>query len=261
MKFEKAKKKLGQNFLIDSNILTKIISEINPKKGEKIIEIGSGYGALTKPLSSSNAEIISFELDSEIYAKIKNEIKNVQFLNNNFLDADLTKFVGNNRLRIVGNIPYNITSPIIFKLIDNIEIIEDSVFLIQKEVAERIIAKPRTKNYGILSLLLSYFADVKLAFNVSPNVFRPRPKVFSSVIHIYFKHKRENIDEKLFVKIVKASFNYRRKTLKNSLRNSIFKDCNFKNLEHFLNKRAEELTTKDYIELTRILQGTLNERK
>ncbi len=258
MKFDKAKKNLGQNFLTDPNILGKIFNEIAPKEKETIIEIGSGHGALTELLSQSGVKIISFEIDTNLFNEVRNKIPNVNFVNEDFLKFNLADFKSKRKFRVVGNIPYNITSPIVFKLIENINLIKDAVFLIQKEVAERIIAKPRTKEYGILSVLLSYFADVKLAFNVSPNVFIPKPKVFSSVIHIHFKQKREDIDEELFRKIVKASFNYRRKTLKNSLLNSIFKNCNFENLDFDFNKRAEELSVADYVRLTKSLMGILN---
>ncbi len=257
MKIEKAKKSLGQNFLTDPNILRKIFEEISPQKGETIIEIGAGHGALTSLLAQSEAEIFSFEIDKQLFQEVKAKFPNVKFFNEDFLNFSLKDFHKED-FRIVGNIPYHITSPIIFKMIESVDIIKDSVLLIQKEVAQRIVAKPNSKEYGILSVLLGYFTNTKIAFHVSPNVFFPKPKVYSSVIHISFKKEREKIDEKLFVKIVKAAFNHRRKTLKNSLLNSIFKDCNLKNLELDLNKRAEELTVEDYVNLTKQIMGIIN---
>jgi 16S rRNA (adenine1518-N6/adenine1519-N6)-dimethyltransferase len=248
MKNIKAKKSLGQNFLIDPNILKKIVNEISPKSGDKIIEIGPGYGALTALLSESGAEIIAVEIDKSLAKNLK--FQNVKILNTDFLKLNLAELAEQQKLRIVGNIPYNITSPIIFKLLEEREIIEDAVFLIQNEVAQRIKAKPFTKEYGILSVILQCFAEVKYCFKVSPNVFKPKPKVDSAVIHLYFQKHKPCTNEKLFIEVVKAAFSHRRKTLKNSLMNSIFKDCNFKNIDFDLNRRAEELSIKDYVYLT-----------
>ncbi len=258
MQYPRAKKKFGQNFLIDSNILNNIIKEISPAKKERIVEIGAGQGALTSLLANSEAEIISFEIDEELFSQINGKFGNVKIINEDFLKFNLRNLFKGEKLRIVGNIPYNITSPIIFKLIENIDIVKDAVFLIQKEVAQRTVAKTGSKDYGILSVILGYFAEVKIAFDVSPNVFRPKPKVHSSLIHIYFKEKRNDIDEKLFIQIVKAAFNYRRKTLKNSLNNSIFKDCDFKKMEFNFNLRAEELSVEDYVGLTKLFKEFCN---
>lgn len=174
-----------------------------------------------------------------------------------FLDVDLKPLYDkfNKKLRIVGNIPYNITSPIIFKMIYNYGLVEDSVLMMQDEVARRITAKERTKEYGILSVLVQYFSNVKYCFKVPPTVFYPKPKVSSAIIHINFKGKVDNAaDIDIFIKTVKAAFGNRRKTLRNSLRNSIFGNCNLDNLGIDLSRRAEELKVEEFADLSRKLK-------
>jgi len=152
----------------------------------------------------------------------------------------------------VGNIPYNITSPIIFRLIENRDIIKDSVMMIQHEVATRLSAGPGNRDYGILSVILGYFAEIEYCFKVSPEVFYPKPKVDSAVIKISFRDQSQlrPVNEKLFFQTVKASFGNRRKTLKNSLMNSIFGNRDFSNFPVDLNLRAERLSIDDYLNIT-----------
>jgi 16S rRNA (adenine1518-N6/adenine1519-N6)-dimethyltransferase len=156
----------------------------------------------------------------------------------------------NKKLRIVGNIPYNLTSPILFHLIKYNNIVRDSVLMVQQEVAKRMSSSKGTKDYGILSVILKYFADVKYCFKVSPNVFYPKPKVDSAVVHIRFKDIKISTEEKQnFINTVKASFGNRRKTLKNSLSNSIFKELNFADSGIDLSLRAEQLDLDDFLRL------------
>ena len=172
-------KKFGQNYLLDKNILDKIISEINPHEDDNIIEIGPGTGSLTAKLIPKVNNLTAIEIDSRVIENLKVRFPSLNIIHQDFLKADLKEFASNkNKLRIVGNIPYNLTSPIIFSMIENIDIIDDSVLMVQYEVAKRMTAKKGTKDYGILSVLLNYFADIKLCFKVSPNVFYPKPKVY-----------------------------------------------------------------------------------
>jgi 16S rRNA (adenine1518-N6/adenine1519-N6)-dimethyltransferase len=252
-------KRLGQNFLKDKNILRKIYEFINPQEGERIIEIGPGEGALTEFLISSRAEVIAIEIDKRVIEHLQSSFPDIKIINQDFLEVDLTQFHSSD-LRIVGNIPYNITSPIIFKLIENHNLIRDAIFMVQYEVAKRITAKKGSKDYGILSVLLSYFAETELCFKVSPNVFYPKPKVFSAVVKIKFK---ENIDESLkktFIQIVKAAFGNRRKTLKNSLSNSIFAQLNFSGCEVDLSLRAEQLDLSDFIKLAEFARENFSDQ-
>lgn len=252
-------KSLGQNFLKDENIIKKIINEINPLPNETVIEIGPGEGALTKHLIKSEAAFTAVEYDRRAVEHLQIEFPSLKIIQSDFLKFDL-KSLSKDKLRIVGNIPYNITSPIIFKMLENRELINDSVMMIQYEVAKRITSKIGTKDYGILSVLLNTFAETKFCFKVSPNVFYPKPKVDSAVIHIYFNKKIDpDLNEELFIKLVKASFNNRRKTLKNSLSNSIFRVYDLNKIDFDFSKRAEQLTISEFINLAKIFDNLANE--
>lgn len=245
-------KRFGQNYLKDQNIVRKIISEIDPKENDLIIEIGPGQGAITNLLLESKANLTAVEIDKRVIEDLQNRYTNLNLIQSDFLKLDLNNFINSpqQKLRIVGNIPYNITSPILFKLFENNLIIQDAVFMVQYEVAKRMTAQMGSKDYGILSTLLEYFGNTKLAFKVSPNVFYPKPNVDSAVVHIYFNDKRDNSNfNTMFKSIVKSSFGNRRKTLKNSLSNGIFADVNFSGCGIDLSLRAEQLKVDDFIKL------------
>ena len=245
-------KRFGQNYLQDQNIIKKIIAEIDPKENELIIEIGPGQGAITKMLLESKANLTAIEIDKRVIDDLQTRYIDLQLLQSDFLKLDLYQFIDSSekKLRVVGNIPYNITSPILFKLFENNTIVQDAVFMVQYEVAKRMTAKMGSKDYGILSVLLEYFGNTKLAFKVSPNVFYPKPNVDSAVVHINFNDKRNNSEFNLMFKsIVKSAFGNRRKTLKNSLSNGIFAEVNFSDCGIDLSLRAEQLNVNDFIKL------------
>ncbi len=247
-------KRFGQNYIRDKNVLLKIISEFNPIPEDKIIEIGPGRGALTKLLLEKANNLTAIEIDTRVIETLRTLSQYINIVNKDFLTIDLNSFYKNDskKIRIIGNIPYNITSPIIFKLIDNHKIISDAVFMVQHEVAKRMTGIKGTKDYGIFSIILNYFCEVRFCFKVSRNVFQPKPNVDSAVVHLRFKsNKEEYLVQKTFIKIVKASFGNRRKMLKNSLSNSIFKDLDFSNCKIDLSKRAEDLDIKDFIRLSK----------
>ncbi len=255
-------KRFGQNYLRDANIIHKIVSEISPKADDLIIEIGPGEGALTALLFEKTKKLIAVEIDKRNVEMLSLKFPELNLISADFLNIGLKDFIHEHgkRLRIIGNIPYNLTSPIIFKLIENKDIIQDSVLMIQHEVAHRIIAKPGNKDYGILSVIVQNFADVKLCFKVSPNVFYPRPKVFSAVIHLNFKENLiSEYENDIFIKIVKAAFGNRRKMLYNSLKNSIFGHLNFKNAGIDLSLRAEMLSIEDFITLAKFASRQIEE--
>jgi 16S rRNA (adenine1518-N6/adenine1519-N6)-dimethyltransferase len=242
-------KRFGQNYLTDQNILNKIVDEINPAEDDFIIEIGPGQGALTKKILGKAKKLTAVEIDKRVVDNFSN-IEGLNFISDDFLSLDLKYFYrqSGNKLRIVGNIPYNLTSAIIFKLIENSNVVNDSVLMVQYEVAKRMTAEKGTKDYGILSVLLKYFSDVKFCFKISPGVFYPKPKVYSAVVHIYFKDILLSDSEKhLFIDIVKAAFGNRRKTLKNSLSNSKFRELDFSDSGINLSLRAEQLYPEDFI--------------
>lgn len=246
-------KKFGQNYLKDHNILNKIVDEISPHQEDNILEIGPGLGSLTEKLVQKGIRFTAVEIDKRVIDDLKKQFPTLHIIHNDFLDVNLADLLRNktDRLRVVGNIPYNLTSPILFKMIENNSIVKDSILMVQYEVARRMTAKQGVKDYGILSVLLSYFAEVKLAFKVSPNVFYPKPKVDSAVVHINFKELTESSEfQKTFILVVKASFGNRRKMLRNSFSNSIFAEINFANSGIDLSKRAEQLKLDDFLTLT-----------
>lgn len=259
MNNHKALKRFGQNYLVDKNIVRKIINEFQPKPSDNIVEIGPGLGILTEALLDSNPGITAVEIDKRVIDQLSTKFPSIKIINQDFLKTNIKELTSKpgERLRIIGNIPYNITSPILFKLIDSKDIIHDALFMVQYEVAKRMTSSIGSKDYGILAVILNYFADVKFCFKVPPTVFKPKPKVNSAVVKINFKNTPPGIDDRLFINVVKASFGNRRKNLKNSLSNSIFKDYDSSESGINLTKRAEQLTISEFINLTKFFQKKL----
>ena len=246
-------KRFGQNYLHDKNIIKKIVSEINPQPDDTIAEIGPGRGALTELIYGKAKKIIAVEIDTRVIEDLQSKFPDLRLIQKDFLKVDISTIIDSNKkkLRVIGNIPYNLTSSIIFKTIRNAELIEDAILMVQNEVAKRMTAKKGSKDYGILTILLNYFTDTQVCFKVSPNAFYPKPKVTSAIVHLRLKeltiskNKRE-----MFINVVKACFGNRRKTLKNSLSNSIFRELNFSDSGIDLSLRAEQLDVKDFLVLT-----------
>lgn len=252
-------KRFGQNYLVDKNIIEKIVNQFSPHPDDIAIEIGPGQGALTSLLSEKVKKLFAVEIDKRVIENLKLQFPSVEFINEDFLKLNLNSLDGGIKKRVIGNIPYYITSPIIFKLIEERETISDAILMTQLEVAQRIIAKPRTKDYGILSVIVNFFADTQLCFKISPNVFYPKPKVESAIIHLNFdKEIRSDVDPKFFIKVVKASFGNRRKTLKNSLSNGGFSELDFAAIDFDFTRRAEELIIDDFVMLTNLIRNNLN---
>ena len=255
-------KRFGQNYLVDKNIIHKIVAEFNPGENDVVIEIGPGTGALTSELGSKVKKLYAVEIDKRVVESLALSFPSVHVINYDFIKLDLNKYSDEKPLRIIGNIPYNITSPILFKLIENRTLVKDAMMMVQFEVAKRITAEECSDDYGILGVVLNFFADTKLCFKISPNVFYPRPNVDSAIIHLNFeKELPANLDFKLFIQVVKASFGNRRKKLKNSLRNSIFKDTEIDQSEFDTSRRAEELTINEFVDLTRIIQRLMSNKE
>ncbi len=250
-------KRFGQNYLIDENIINKIIREIEPQKDDNLIEIGPGTGSLTEKLFQYNRSFTAVEVDRRVIENLSAKFPSLNLIEGDFLELDLKQLYKNKKkkIRIVGNIPYNLTSSVLFKLIDNSDLVQDSVLMVQYEVAKRMKASKGSKDYGILTVLLSKFADVEFCFKVPPAVFSPKPKVYSAVVHLHFKESALKDEMKeIFIKIVKAAFGNRRKILKNSLANSIFRHINFESAEVDINKRAEQLNVEDFVLLAEFVK-------
>lgn len=258
-----AKKSLGQNFLVDDNIVRKILHTFSPRKDELIIEIGPGQGALTDYLDEIGIETIGVELDSDLIESLRQRFgddSSVEIRHQDILETDFRAIAEstNKPIRVLGNIPYNITSPLLFKLIEHRQIIQDVCLMVQQEIAHRFTAEPSTKSYGILSVLLQTYADAVFEFAVSRNVFRPRPQVASAVVSIKWHTRWESqiFDPKLYRVIVRTAFGKRRKTLRNALGYLPFSQLDIDSLEFDIRKRAEALSVHDFVILTREIAET-----
>jgi len=223
-------KKFGQNFLIDTHVLEKIVAAAEITKDDLVIEIGPGIGTLTQYLCEAAGEVVAIEIDRNLIPILENdtlsEYDNVTVINQDVLKLDLAQLIEEHKpkgsTKLVANLPYYITTPIVMQVLESGAPIENMTIMIQKEVAERMAAAPGSADYGALSLAVQYYTDPYLAANVPPNCFMPRPNVASAVIRLK-RHAQAPVqvkDEKLMFKLIRASFNQRRKTLQNGLSNS-----------------------------------------
>jgi len=218
----KLTKSLGQNFLIDDTVLEDIVSAADVNKDDDIIEIGPGFGSLTSLLLDRGKNVTAIELDKKLIPILKEEFKaytNFEIINEDVLKCDMDEIIGDREVKILANLPYYVTTPIITKLIKGKSKILSITIMIQKEVADRIAAHPSTKDYGALTLLINYFCEISKVRDVSSAAFIPAPKVSSTVIKLIPRKEKsvEVNDEALFFKVIRESFNMRRKTLSNSL--------------------------------------------
>ena len=248
------KKKYGQHFLHDKNIIRKIISVVQPKKNDDFIEIGPGAGALTNPLVDKVDRITLIEKDIDLIPLLKKQFsiyESVNVLQEDILKCNLMDLV-HDETRIIGNLPYNISTEIIFKIISISSKVKDLHFMLQKEVVDRMIASPGSKTYGRLSIMVQVYFEVEKLFDISPNVFIPKPKVQSSYIKMMpraygFKNSEH---ENKFKKLVLVAFTARRKMIKTSLKDYI--DNNM--LESLLinpNSRPENLTIEEFLKIAK----------
>lgn len=259
-------KKFGQNFLIDTHVLDKIINAADITKDDFVLEIGPGIGTMTQYLACAAREVYAVEIDKALIPILEDTLSdysNVTVLNEDILKVDIRKLAEEHNqgkpIKVVANLPYYITTPIIMGLFEGHVPIESITVMVQKEVADRMQVGPGTKDYGALSLAVQYYAEPYIVANVPPNCFMPRPKVGSAVIRLT-RHKEapvKTVDGKLMFRLIRASFNQRRKTLANSLKNSpelsftkeeiqdAIAACGFKE-----GVRGEALTLADFAALT-----------
>ncbi len=249
-----AKKKFGQNFLKDASIIHAIIQSINPLPDDALIEIGPGLGALTKPLLEKSNHLLAIELDRDIVSWMENEYpkKNITIFNEDVLNFNFHQF--DQKVRIVGNLPYNISTPILFKCIENIAIIKDLHFMLQKEVVDRMIATPSSSEYGRLSVMLQYYFSIEHLVHVPKEAFDPEPKVESSFVRLIpykqYPFIANNINR--FGKIVKEAFSQRRKTIRNTLK-SFINENDFEKIGINPQLRAENLSVSDFVKISNYL--------
>ena len=249
------KKSLGQNFLIDPNVARKIVRSLHLQKTDRLVEIGPGRGALTGLLLAELPALTAIEIDDHLAAELRARYGNALTLyNDSVLNVDPRSIVRpqNGKLRIVGNIPYNITSPILFWAIDSSDVIANCTLMMQHEVAKRLVAKPRTKEYGILSVFAQYYSTPNLKFTVAPGSFYPVPEVTSAVISLDFEqpHRSKAVDDVAFRAVVRGTFGKRRKTLRNGLRSLNVPAVFFTTSAVDFDRRPEELSVEDFVQLS-----------
>lgn len=258
-------KKFGQNFLIDSHVLDKIVSAAGITKDDFVLEIGPGIGTMTQYLAASARKVFAVEIDKALIPILEDTLKefdNVQVINQDILKVDIKKLAEEHNdgkpIKVVANLPYYITTPIIMGLFESQVPIDSITVMVQKEVADRMKVGPGTKDYGALSLAVQYYAELYIVANVPPNCFMPRPKVGSAVIRLT-RHEKppvEVADEKLMFRLIRASFNQRRKTLANGLNNSPELSYSKEEIQQTIEKcgfkagiRGEALTLEDFAKL------------
>ncbi|MDZ7363143.1 MAG: 16S rRNA (adenine(1518)-N(6)/adenine(1519)-N(6))-dimethyltransferase RsmA [candidate division KSB1 bacterium] len=252
------KKSLGQNFLIDENIARKIVQFLAPQPDDYIVEIGPGFGVLTKYLVPSGCRYLGIEIDQRLVPLLQKEyaaFPRAEILHADFRKVNLAEWAEGTKLRLVGNIPYHITSSLVFAAFAQNNILRDMVLTVQKEVAARIVADPQTggKDYGILSVISQTFAQTEILFTMSKHVFRPRPEVDSAVVRWTFQPPPENlVDADFFVRMVKAIFGQRRKTLRRSLSAFLGREISVATPVD-LQRRPENLSIRELIQLANAL--------
>lgn len=254
----KARKRFGQNFLCDQNVVRRIVSAIAPQKGQNIVEIGPGLGALTGSVLAIVGSMHAVEIDRDLIPELIDSCQasgDLVVHQADALEFDFCSLVeGNNKLRVVGNLPYNISSPLLFHLLEQISCIIDMHFMLQKEVVDRIVATPGVKNYGRLSVMLQYFCVCEKLFEVSPQSFRPAPKVDSAILRLvpHAKILTPAHDVKNLELVVKTAFNQRRKTLANSLK-TLLTAAQMQAVDVDAGMRPERLTVEQFVKLANCL--------
>lgn len=273
---------MGQNFLVNKDVCRSIVNAAGFNAEDTILELGPGLGAITFELAARVKQVVAVELDARMFSYLEaraqaERITNIQLVSSNMLHLCFERLVrdmGVERLKIIGNLPYNISSPMLFHMVEAGDYIEQAVVMLQKEVADRLVARPGCKDYGILSVIFQYSADMEQLLRVAPCMFRPAPKVMSSVIRIRFRPAVRRVsDFRLFVRLVRAVFQQRRKTLANSLRPFFESEMSrhrgllpqrSMNALDCLNmcgirpeRRPEELAVEEFVELAEVISGFL----
>lgn len=217
------RKRFGQHFLADQSIAERIVALVQPLPGELVLEIGPGRGALTQRLAARGGRLVAVEIDRDLAALLRQRLAGPDFrlIEGDVLDLDLAQLLreeGRERLLVVGNLPYNITAPLLFGLLAQADHVRAAVLMVQQEVARRLAARPGTKDYSLLTVLLSLRAQVHPRIQVAPGAFRPVPKIHSTVVEVQFEPARYPVqDERIFGRLVRSAFGQRRKMLRNSL--------------------------------------------
>lgn len=252
----KARKRFGQNFLVDNYYIDQIIEQIHPQPDQHVVEIGPGLGAITKLLLPPiSGQLTVVEIDNDLAERLQqNYSEQITIVHQDVLTVDFAQIYTGSPLKIVGNLPYNISTPLMFHLTQYLDKIEDVHVMLQKEMAQRLLAEPCSKHYGRLTVMMQYYFDIALGFHLPPSAFHPAPKVDSSFIEMRPILQPEVVcmDKPLFEKVVNQAFQQRRKTLRNTLRN-LMKEEDFIALAIEPSLRPDNLSVQDYVNITNYL--------
>ena len=258
------RKRFGQNFLHDEQVIARIVDAIAPQPGQHLLEIGPGHGAITDLLAQAGGQLDCVELDRDLADFLKNRFaqhSNVFIQQQDILKFDLASLANRgSKIRIAGNLPYNISTPVIFHLLQNVDLIHDMTFMLQLEVVQRLCAKPGNKNYGRLGIMVQYDCEVKHLFNVPSAAFTPKPRVSSAIVRLTPHPKRtvEARSAEALRTVVRTAFNLRRKTLKNSLK-AIMSAESLAQIPVSLSERPENLGLSDYVKISDLFDQELNQ--
>ena len=244
------RKRFGQHFLSDGGIIDGIVDAIHPLPGQDMVEIGPGLAALTQPLVERLGHLTVIELDRDLALRLRLH-KQLNVVESDVLRVDFTALANGRKLRVVGNLPYNISTPILFHLLEHVQVIEDQHFMLQKEVIDRMVASPSTSDYGRLSVMLQWRYEMENVLFVPPESFDPPPRVDSAVVRMVPRAQPANIDTRLLEKLVQVAFSQRRKLLRHTL-GAWLTEQNFSGTFD-VQRRAEEVPVHEYIELAQAL--------
>jgi 16S rRNA (adenine1518-N6/adenine1519-N6)-dimethyltransferase len=261
-----AKKRWGQHFLIDPNILNKVVRTAEVGKEDVVLEVGPGLGEMTLALARQAKKVIAIEIDSKLVAILEKKMKdhsNVEVVKSDILKVDFDQFLKReaNPIKVVANLPYQISTPLLFRFVESKEVFSTFTLMLQREVAERMVASPGRKEYGPLSIFIQLFFDLSIRFFIKPSAFFPPPKVDSALVHMIWKEEPmiESNDEEWFKRVVKACFGYRRKTLVNALKHSELilpesMESKMKGIGIDPRRRPETLTIQEFATLANALK-------
>ncbi len=245
------RKRFGQHFLSDGGIIDGIVDAIHPMPGQDMVEIGPGLAALTQPLVERLGHLTVIELDRDLALRLRLH-KQLTVVESDVLKVDFTALAGGRKLRVVGNLPYNISTPILFHLLEHVQVIEDQHFMLQKEVIDRMVASPSTSDYGRLSVMLQWRYEIENVLFVPPESFDPPPRVDSAVVRMVPRAQPADIDPSLLERLVQVAFSQRRKLLRHTL-GAWLTEQNFSGTFD-VQRRAEEVPVHEYLELAQALK-------
>lgn len=246
------RKRFGQHFLNDISVIDRIVATIAPLPNEQLVEIGPGQGAITLPLLKAQASLLVVELDRELLQDLfqyQNQYPRLKILNQDALTLELASLT-HEKIRIVGNLPYNISSPLLFHLFDQRSLVASMIFMLQKEVVDRLCANRGDSEYSRLSVMAQFYCDLERHFDIEPAAFSPSPKVMSSIISLTPRPQDPDIDTRVFAELVRQAFSHRRKMLRNNL-SSWFSEDEYARLGIDPKQRAQELSVDQFKAMTR----------